>query len=211
MMTDKRFDRADAARTTNFLRVILKNQPIPDDLQKLWNMQISRAPDADFSVDPLAALGVKIIEPDRMACLLDHSYLNETDRADPDMMMNIEAINEVFKLATFVVELEDDDILGYWHGLENTPIDQAPIIKFDNEGQFSICQGNNLTEAIISATLGYKEDQLPEFKAWFAKYHIDIVANSTADLPERQVTSHPGLIHKNLYQDKRVAAGLENL
>jgi hypothetical protein len=42
--------------TTNFVQVILKNQPMPDDLQKLWNMQISRAPDADFSVDLLAAV-----------------------------------------------------------------------------------------------------------------------------------------------------------
>jgi hypothetical protein len=48
-------------RSANFLQVILKNQPMPDDLQKLWNMQVSRAPDANFSVDPLAALGVKII------------------------------------------------------------------------------------------------------------------------------------------------------
>ncbi len=62
-------------RSANFLQVILKNQPMPDDLQKLWNMQISRAPDADFSVDPLAATGAKIIEPERIPCLLDHSYL----------------------------------------------------------------------------------------------------------------------------------------
>jgi hypothetical protein len=200
-MTDK--------RSANFLQVILKNQPMPDDLQKLWNMQVSRAPDADFSVDPLAALGVKIIEPDRMACLLDHSYLNEADRANPDMMMNIEAIDEVFNLATFVVELEDDDILGYWHGSENTSIDQAPIIKFDNEGQFSVCRGNNLTETIIAETMSYQEDKFPEFKAWFAKYQIDIAADSIADLPERQVTTHPALMYQNFYKTKRLAAGLE--
>jgi hypothetical protein len=196
-------------RTANFLQVILKNQPMPDDLQKLWNMQIFRAPDADFSADPLAALGVKIIEPDRMACLLDHSYLNDTDRANPAMMMNIEAINEVFKLATFVVELEDDDILGYWHGSENTSIDQAPIIKFDNEGQFSVCRGNNLTEAIIAETMSYQEDKFPEFKTWFAKYQIDIAANSITDLPERKVSTHPALTYENFYKAKRVAAGLE--
>jgi hypothetical protein len=196
-------------RTANFAQVILKNQPMPDDLQKLWNMQVSRTPDADFSVDPLAALGVKIIEPDRMACLLDHSYLNEADRVNPDMMMNIEAIDEVFKLATFVVELEDDHILGYWHGSENTPISQAPIIKFDNEGQFSVCRGNNLTEAIITETISYQEDKLPEFKAWFAKYQIDIAVTSLADLPERQVITDPGLIHENAYKAKQVAAGLE--
>jgi hypothetical protein len=196
-------------RTANFLQVILKNQPMPDDLQKLWNMPIFRAPDADFSADPLAALGVKIIEPDRMACLLDHSYLNDTDRANPDMMMNIEAINEVFKLATFVVELEDDDILGYWHGSENTSIDQAPIIKFDNEGQFSVCRGNNLTEAIIAETMSYQEDKFSEFKTWFAKYQIDIAANSITDLPERKVSTHPALMYENFYKAKRVAAGLE--
>jgi hypothetical protein len=208
-MTDKRFDRANAARSTNFLQIILKNQLMPDDLQKLWNMQISRAPDADFSVDPLAALGVKIIEPESIPCLLDHSYLNDTDRANPDMMMNIEAINEVFNLSTFVVELEDDHILGYWHGSENTPIDQAPIIKFDNEGQFSVCQGNSLTEAIIAETMSYQEDKFPEFKAWFAKYQIDIAANSIADLPEQKVTTHPALIYENFYKAERVAAGLE--
>jgi hypothetical protein len=208
-MSDQRFDGANAVHSANFLQIILKNQLMPDDLQQLWNMQISRAPDADFSVDPLAALGVKIIEPDRMACLLDHSYLNETDRANSDIMMNIEAINEVFNLSTFVVELEDDHILGYWHGSENTPIDQAPIIKFDNEGQFSVCRGNNLTEAIIAETMSYQEDKFPEFKAWFAKYQIDIAANSIADLPEREVTTHPALMYANFYKAKQVAAGLE--
>jgi hypothetical protein len=196
-------------RTTNFLQVILKNQPMPDDLQKLWNMQIFRAPDADFSVDPLVAMGAKIIEPESIPCLLDHSYLNETDRANPDMMMNIEAINEVFKMATFVVELEDDHILGYWHGSENTPISDAPIIKFDNEGQFSVCRGNNLTETIIAETISYQEDKFPEFKAWFAKYQIDIAADSIADLPERKVKIHPALMYENFYKAERVAAGLE--
>jgi hypothetical protein len=33
--------------------VILKNQPVPDDLQKLWNMQLARAADADFSSSEL--------------------------------------------------------------------------------------------------------------------------------------------------------------
>jgi hypothetical protein len=195
-------------RTANFLQVILKNQPAPDDLLKLWNMQVSRAADADFSVDPLAALGVKIIEPERIPCLLNHSYLNEADRANPDMMMNIEAINDVFHLTTFGVELEDDRILGYWHGSENTPISQAPIIKFDNEGQFSVCRGNNLTEAIIADTMSYQEDKFPEYKAWFAKYQIDIAANSIADLPERKVMIHPALMYEKFYQDRRIAAGL---
>ncbi len=198
-------------RTANFLRIVLKNQPMPDDLQKLWNMQISRAPAADFSVDPLAALGVKIIEPEKIPCLFNHSYLNEAERADPNMMMNIEAINEVFSLATFVVELEDDHLLGYWHDSENIPIAEAPIIKFDNEGQFSVCRGNNLTEAIIAETMDYQEDKFPEFKAWFAKYQIDMAATSIADLPERKVITHPALVYENLHKAKRVAAGLEEV
>jgi hypothetical protein len=197
-------------RTANFLQVILKNQPAPDDLLKLWNMQVSRAADADFSVDPLAALGVKIIEPERIPCLLNHSYLNEADRANPDMMMGIEAFDEVAKLATFVVELEDDHILGYWHGSENTPIDKAPIIKYDNEGQFSVCRGNNLTEAIISDALSYQEDKFPEFKAWFAKYNIEIASVSVAEIPERQVITNPGAIYDDIYNAKLVTAGLEH-
>jgi hypothetical protein len=196
-------------RSANFLQIILKNQPMPDDLQKLWNMQISRAPDADFSADPLAATGAKIIEPESIPCLLDHSYLNETDRANPDTMMNVEAINEVFSLATFVVELEDDHILGYWHGSENTPINQAPIIKFDNEGQFSVCRGNNLTEAIIVETMSYQEEKFPEFKTWFAKYDILIAAANIVDIPQRQAITSPGVMHNDRYNAKRVAAGLE--
>jgi hypothetical protein len=199
----------DNARTVNFLRVILKKQPLPGDLQQLWNMQISRLPDADFSADPLAAVGAKIIEPESIPCLLDHSYLNEADRANPDMMRNIAAIDEVFKLATFVVELEDDHILGYWHGTENTSIDQAPIVKFDNEGQFSICPGSTLTEAILADTLSCQEDKFPEFKAWYAKYGIEISAASIADFSEPQVAIAPSVIHHNIYNAQRVAAGLE--
>jgi hypothetical protein len=107
----------------SFQQDILKGQSIPDDLLALL-LAGEAAGD-----DPLReALGHSLLIPERDYPLLTGSYLNDTDRQNPDIMANVAAINEIIDLITFVAESDDGDMLGYWHGPERTPIGSAPFV-----------------------------------------------------------------------------------
>jgi hypothetical protein len=67
-------------------------------------------------------------------------------------MANVTAINEVLATITFIAESDDGDMIGYWHGPERTPIDAAPIVKLDTEGQFDLMRGRALSEAMLGTT-----------------------------------------------------------
>jgi hypothetical protein len=106
-----------------FQQEILKGQAAPPDLQALLEVVAQ----ADDEADPLReALGFSLLSPGRDYQLLSGSYLNQRDRQNPDIMMNVAAINKVLAMITIVAESKDGDIFGYWHGPERTPIGAAP-------------------------------------------------------------------------------------
>jgi hypothetical protein len=196
-----------AERLEAFKREILKGQPVPDDLQKLWAMQAAREPGTQNAADPLARLGARLIEPGMDVSLLSHAYLTEKDRANPDIMANVAAIGAVLALATFVMELDDGQLLGYWHGPEQTPIEDAALIEFDTEGQFYFVSGLTITEAMLGYELR-RESDFAQMRDWCAKLGILISARSLAELEHREAKTNPSTVHLEAYNRHRVAAGL---
>src|SRR5437763_1778649 len=112
---------------------ILRGQAVPPDLRILLDVAGCAG-----DIDPLRdALGFAHLVPGRDYPLLTGSYLNDSDRHNPDIMANVAAINDVVLLTTMVAESDDGDMIGYWHGPERTAIGTAPIVKLDTEGMFS--------------------------------------------------------------------------
>ncbi len=159
-------------KLSKFKQIILKGQAIPNDLEQLFQFQVSRSLKKDRELDPLATIGIKMIEPDDKPVLLYHSYLNENDYSNLDIMANIDAINDVFELIIFVAEGEDQQIYGYWQP-DREPISIAPIVKFDNEGQFQLLRGMNLTEAILGDLAMGEAQRYLDFRNRFA-WKIDL-------------------------------------
>jgi hypothetical protein len=190
-------------RLTHFTQQILKGQPIPADLQQLLQNVWGNPANSN----PLDALGLQIIEPAHEP-LPDHSYLNETDRANPAIMANVKAIDDMFKLATFVVEHEDGDLYGYWQGAENTPLTNAPIIQYDTEGQFNILGGSGLIEAITANFSFSEESTFQEFRTAFADRQILFSATSLDTLIWPEITPHPNDLKNTLYDQYLSAANL---
>lgn len=200
-MEDKRF--------FDFKRLVLRDQEPPDDLYKLWLMQLSRSPDSAPS-DPLTALGAKLIDPGALPVLISHAYLTVEDRANVDIMCNIAAFDVVFDMSTFVAELDDDSVLGYWHGPERISIHSAPILQLDTEGQFSLLPGRTLTEAIMSRALEYRsETDFRQAAKRFTDHGIGISAGALDDLEYPDAETQPNSIHRQAYNQNRIAAGLE--
>jgi hypothetical protein len=191
-----------------FIAQVLKGQPAPDDLQKLFLMQAVRVANDDEYSDPLESIHAYLIAPEEELDLLTHSYLNDADKANPDIMANVKAIDKVFEHITFVAKTDDSDLIGYWHGPESTPIQLAPIVKYDTEGQFSLLLGKQLTEALLGEHVFDDDEEFTRLRDWFSTFGIDISASCWDDLDYPDVKTKPDELHHNLYNQHRVAVGL---
>ncbi|MDT9591932.1 hypothetical protein RDV89_02555 [Nocardioides zeae] len=95
---------------------------------------------------PFADLGVTFLEPGGTPSqLLDTSYLTDDDRANPDVMANVRAIEETAALVTWVA-VEPQRAVGYWRGPASIPLDRAPLAQLDDEGQLRLTGAVSVTE-----------------------------------------------------------------
>jgi hypothetical protein len=192
--------------TELFRRDILRGQAAPPDLQALLDV----ASEAGGGDDPLReALGFSLLNAGRDYPLLSGSYLNEQDRKNPDIMVNVAAIDEIIAMITFIAESEDGDMIGYWHGPERTPIGAAPIVKYDTEGQFDLMQGRTLSEAMLGNSTFSDDERFSDGRAWLKACGIEMEALNWHGLSTPTAPTMPQKLHRTLYNEKRVAAGLK--
>ena len=65
----------------------------------------------------------------------DTSYLNDDDRADPDIMSNVEAMTATNGLISWFAR-DQEGYVGLWRGPSNTALEEAPIVRLDTEGEY---------------------------------------------------------------------------
>lgn len=189
-----------------FQQEILKGQAAPQDLLALLDV----VAEAGDGADPLReALSFSLLRPGRDYPLLSGCYLNERDRQNPEIMANVAAINEILAMITFVAESEDGDMIGYWHGPERTPIAAAPIVKLDTEGQFGLMQGRTLSEAMLGNYTFSDDERFAGGRAWLKACGIEIDAANWRGLSTPSAATQPEKLHRTLYNEKRIAAGLK--
>jgi hypothetical protein len=182
-----------------FQTEILKDQTPPPDLRVL----LAVAGSAGGS-DPLReVLSHALLAPGREYPLLTGSYLNDRDRQDPSIMANVAATNDVFTFITFVAESEDGDMIGYWHGPERTPIDAAPIVKYDTEGQFDLMQGRTLSEEMLGNYTFSDLERFTAVRSWLDAHGIKVDAANWGGLSTPETSTRPDVLHETLYQEKR--------
>jgi len=67
----------------------------------------------------------------------DTSYLTEQDRANPDIMANIEAMLATnSRIAWF--GKDEEGFVGLWRGTEDRPLPECPVLRLDTEGQYTL-------------------------------------------------------------------------
>ena len=193
---------AEDAALARFKREIVKSDHIPDDLLRLYHMQAQHASNEKEGADVDAMLGLKIIAPDELPSLLSNDYLSEQDLKNPDVRANVKAVEEVFAYCTFVATDDDSNLIGYWRGPENLPLDQAPIVQFDTEGQFALLDGKHLTEAVAAQVAFDDHKQFSELKAAFEKMGIVFSGDRYDALasPKGAFRESPSAMHQRLYE-----------
>jgi hypothetical protein len=191
------------SKLAEYSRQRLGGRKLPDDLRTLLVLQWQRGVTA-AGADPLDEMGVVLLEAGETHALLDHSYLNDKDRANPDTMANVAAMMSTCEHAAFVARDDDDRIIGYWFGPENVGIDAAPILRLDTEGQFALLEGGTLSEALLGSHVFDDAERFTQLKEEFAKAGIAISAGSWDELAYPHPPTDPAEFHERHYEENQV-------
>lgn len=202
----------------SFVQTVLSGQPVPDDLRRLWLIETVRVPDGEQFVDPFQAMGLRLLRPDETERLQREGLAHWVDDCcvlrhgghDPvavDAMH--EAINQVARMATFVVMRGGGNLIGYWQGPEETPLAQSPIVELNTCGVFTLLPGRELTEALLGVYAGDDASRFAAMAEWFARHDVLITAHSRDELVIPSSSTHPERLKTGFYNRQRVAAGLQ--
>jgi hypothetical protein len=171
-----------------FSRNRLNGGPVPKDLEVLFT---NREELAQWT-------GIELRAEEGWAPWLDTSYLNERERADPDIAANVRAIADVCGMIAFVAADDDDQYLGYWRGPDNRPVADAPLVLFDNEGRFNLCGGSNFAEAVLNRMRD--EERFAELREWLVSRGIPVRVKTMKDVTYPKVDTRPDRLHDQLYR-----------
>lgn len=151
----------------NVSRDCLRGQPLPVDLNLLWQANLKdEQPWEDFVVFALF---------DK----LDTKSLIGYTKADGLDDQEIVACQRMFSHIAFVGAKEDGELVGYWLGHKNRPIAASPIVELDTEGQFHL-RGRNLAEYLLSCV--FEEEDYIALLSVLADLRISVGHESLSDL-----------------------------
>ena len=187
---------------------ILNGQAFPPDLRVLLQMQANRPAEGDSPGDPLWERGARIIMPGEDVGLRDSSYINDTDRANPDTMANVRAFADLMALCTIVVELDDTEILGYWHGPEAMPMLESPLIFVDTEGQIAQPLGRTITEMLLGHWVYEDTEGFARYREAFAHAGIEGLPTRAEELVTVPWKTDAGEFQRQRYNAYRAESGL---
>jgi hypothetical protein len=169
------------------------DRPVPAELSAL--VAISSAGDNLFNLTE-----IEFIDPERGHPLLDNS-VSDNHRANPDIVANAAAIDEVLRHAVFVAS-DDNNLYGYWlHPDESA--EPPAIVRYSSEGQFSIVGGS-----LIEAWFGPDAFDDEEFARLFVDAGVAITARSLGEFAKPAVVTSPADLHLRLYRAERAKRDL---
>ena len=82
-------------------------------------------------------LSLELVDDPAWAEPSDTSYLSDADRANPDIMANVEAMAATNELIAWFGR-DHEGYVGLWRGPLEYPLGQAPVVRLDTEGQYTL-------------------------------------------------------------------------
>ncbi|MEU1470536.1 hypothetical protein ABZ434_20145 [Streptomyces sp. NPDC005761] len=185
-------------RLEEFCRERLGGRPVPEDLRLLATAQW------EGSGHPFEQFGITVLDPGAQHPLTDTSYLNEKERANPDVMANCAASRQMAKWLAAVAQEEDGSFYGYWLHPQQRRDRQVPsVIKVDTELTYWDLGECTLSEACLY-DIAFDDDELFErVAAELAQLHISVPVRSRVDLDVLSAVPDPGDMHQQLYYAER--------
>ncbi|MFD4689028.1 hypothetical protein [Streptomyces sp. NPDC058463] len=194
-------------RLAEFSRDRLDGRPIPDDLRVLLVAQWEGR--TDFT----HLLGLDFFEAGEVHPLLDTSYLNEKELADPEMQAVNAASAEMAKYVRLVAK-GGKGWIGYWlHPDEPADRRAWHLIELDTEFTFWGMVGLSLTEGSAAEQASYQDE--PDERIAFTQLATELaelgLPLSTQDydaLDDTECMVHPEKLMEKLTEAEREKRGL---
>jgi hypothetical protein len=134
----------------------------------------------------------------------DTSYLSDADRQNPDIVANVEAMAETNKLIAWFGR-DAEGYLGLWRGPNNRSLTEAPVVRLDSEGQYSIVAAT-VPEYLAIAM---PEDEFADTRDALTKAGFKVGFNPDAIWGALDAfDDDPNAYRNELYERGRVARGL---
>lgn len=138
----------------------LRRRPVPVALRALWEAQVA----GDSPIEAVAHGEVELVSA------YDDEFF---EGYDPDFCGEAvaRAYQRMFRQIAFIGREADGGLIGYWVGDEAGPVEQAPIVVLDNEGQFHITAAT-LQDHFVQAA-GDDPDAVAAIRRWFESRGIE--------------------------------------
>ncbi|HEY5925157.1 MAG TPA: hypothetical protein VIV11_25920 [Kofleriaceae bacterium] len=134
----------------------------------------------------------------------DTSYLSDADRNNPDIAANVDAMAETNKLIAWFGR-DAEGYLGLWRGPNNRSLTEAPVVRLDTEGQYSIVAAT-VPEYLAIAM---PEDEFADTRDTLTKAGFKVGFNPDAIWGALDAfDDDPNAYRNELYERNRVARGL---
>jgi hypothetical protein len=134
----------------------------------------------------------------------DTSYLSDADRQNPDIAANVEAMAETNKLIAWFGR-DAEGYLGLWRGPNGRSLTEAPVVRLDSEGQYSIVAAT-VPEYLAIAM---PEDEFADTRDALTKAGFQVGFNPDAIWGALDAfDDDPNAYRNELYERGRLARGL---
>ena len=166
------------------------------DLQRLRDKQSELA-------SILERLELELVDDPAWGEPSDTSYLSAADRANPDIMANVAAMAATNKLVSWFGR-DMEGFVGLWRGADDRPLVQAPVLRLDTEGQYSIVAATIPDYIAISVP----EDEFAAAREALARAGFQVSMNADAIWGALDGFDDPNEHRNDLYEREREERGL---
>lgn len=136
--------------------------------------------------------GVRMLADGEHPAVLDTVRLTVEGLADPDAAARARAMAETAALVRWVVENDDEHVaFGYWRGPDDLPLDDAPVVALDADGQFEMLRGSTLSEALTDEYGQWSHADYTALVTECRAQGVAISADDPDDLVEPEVSPTP--------------------
>ena len=134
----------------------------------------------------------------------DTSYLNDIDRANPDIMDNVTAMTATNRLIAWFGK-DDEGFIGLWRSSAQLPIEGCQVVRLDSEGQYSLVAAtvpDYIAISVLESSFEATRDALIA-----AGFLVSPSRDAIWDAIKKQ--EEPNTFRNDLYNQGRIRRGLK--
>ncbi len=155
----------------------------------------------DSCLDLINEMGIELNANENWEPWNDKSYLTEEDLKDPDIVSNVKAIDDTFKLISVIAETDESEYIGYWRGTEDKLIAKSPMVFYSNEGQFTLC-GNSFIESLFFNV--FDDELLDELKEKANAVGFELTFKCIDEIEDPKTVISPHDYHMLQYEKYKI-------